>query len=133
MAQGAFAQSLLTSSVNGDGANGKCVRRGSSYAENAVAHSSPGVREPRIADGHVEIVRIAEIIPSGIAEPVFNLTVERQPEYFANGILTHNCSWVPGVSKKSPDRMDAAVYAGLELFPNFTTPRALTEKPEGWA
>lgn len=25
------------------------------------------------------------------AEPVFNLTVEEAPEFFANGVLVHNC------------------------------------------
>jgi hypothetical protein len=25
--------------------------------------------------------------------PVYNLTVADQPEFFANGILTHNCVW----------------------------------------
>ena len=42
--------------------------------------------------------------------PVFNLTVEHEHEYFANGILVHNCLWVPG-DRKSPNRLDALVWA----------------------
>lgn len=41
-------------------------------------------------------------------------------------------SWVPGISKKSPDRMDAAVYAGLDLFPNESLPQSHGTRPEGW-
>lgn len=37
------------------------------------------------------------------SKPVYNLTVEDQHEYFANGILVHNC--------------DALVWAGASLFP----------------
>ncbi len=29
----------------------------------------------------------------GNAVPVWNLEVAEQPEYFANGILVHNCVW----------------------------------------
>lgn len=34
---------------------------------------------------------------TGLSEPVFNLAVAGVPEYFANGVLVHNC--------------DAAIYA----------------------
>lgn len=51
---------------------------------------------------------------SGDTEPVYNLTVQDQPEFFANGILVHNCTWVPG--ETSPDRMDAAVWIFTELL-----------------
>lgn len=43
------------------------------------------------------------------------------------------CTWVPGVTRKSPDRMDAMVYAFLELFPaNPGGVRAHRNKPAGW-
>jgi hypothetical protein len=63
---------------------------------------------------------IIAITPTGIAEPVYNLTVAGQPEYFANGVLVHNCGWVPG-SGPSPDRLDALVWALTELFEGGTT------------
>lgn len=62
---------------------------------------------------------------------VYNLTVEGLPEFFAGGILVHNCrvwhavpmprlddqltGWVPGEGP-SPDRLDAAVWALTELL-----------------
>jgi len=61
---------------------------------------------------------------------VYNLSVNGQPEYFANGVLVHNCKvhhvgsfptledqmcdWVPGEGS-SPDRVDALVWALTEL------------------
>lgn len=37
------------------------------------------------------VVRVSDVSPAGIA-PVYNLTiVSKTPEYFANGILVHNC------------------------------------------
>ena len=38
----------------------------------------------------------------------YNLQVSECPEFIANGILTHNCTWLPG--EKSPDRLDAYVW-----------------------
>jgi hypothetical protein len=46
--------------------------------------------------------------------PVYNLAVAETPEYYANGILVHNCNWTPE-SGKSPDRLDALVWALTEL------------------
>ena len=52
--------------------------------------------------------------------PVFNLSVAEGflPEYYANGILTHNCSMAPDgyVGEGSPDRADALVWALTELM-----------------
>lgn len=36
---------------------------------------------------------------------VWNLQVEGQPEFFANGILCHNCTWEPMSGQASPDRL----------------------------
>ncbi len=50
-------------------------------------------------------------------EPVYNLTVEGSPEYFANGVLVHNCTtWVPGQTSRSPNRIDALVWAMHDLL-----------------
>ncbi len=71
-----------------------------------------------------------ESIEPGLKLPVYNLEVEDSPEYFANGILVHNCkvfhtqtfealedqliTWTPETGK-SPDRLDALVWAMAEL------------------
>jgi len=53
------------------------------------------------------------------AVPVYNLMVEtgHLPEFFADGVLVHNCTFEPDKSRKSPDRLDAFVYATLFLMP----------------
>lgn len=43
--------------------------------------------------------------------PVYNLTVQDEPEFFANGILVHNCTFTGMGNEPSPDRMDALVWA----------------------
>ena len=45
---------------------------------------------------------------------VWDLQVAAEHEYFAGGFLVHNCEWVPG--DKSPDRLDALVWAITELM-----------------
>ncbi|MCA1590911.1 MAG: hypothetical protein LC734_11125, partial [Acidobacteria bacterium] len=32
-----------------------------------------------------------EVVPQNIAIPVYNLSVADHPEFFANGVLVHNC------------------------------------------
>ena len=51
-------------------------------------------------------------------EPVYDIQVEdgHLHEFFANGVLVHNTSWVPG-DGESPDRLDALVYALGGIFP----------------
>jgi hypothetical protein len=51
-------------------------------------------------------------------ENVYNLQVDETPEYYANGILVHNCAFTSDFDRKkndSPDRMDALVWALTEL------------------
>ena len=74
------------------------------------------------------------------AEPVFNLHVEDQHEYVANGILVHNCrvthvASMPDLEDQmcqmagdgylgegSPDRLDAMVWALSSLMLGDTVP-----------
>lgn len=68
--------------------------------------------------------------PSGRPEFVYNLTVADAPEFYAEGLLVHNCSWVPG--EKSPDRMDALVWALTHLMVTSDNPwAALAGKSAG--
>jgi hypothetical protein len=52
----------------------------------------------------------------GVGVPVYNLTVAEGwlPEFYANGILVHNCTWHDDLDW-SPDRLDAAVWNGWGL------------------
>ena len=50
---------------------------------------------------------------------VYNLQIDGPPEYFANGLLVHNCEFTHDFSKEkagySPDRMEALVWGFTEL------------------
>ena len=54
--------------------------------------------------------------------PVFNIEVEGEHEYFANGILTHNCSW------RYPEAWDMLMF-GLRLGTNPRGVVTTTPKP----
>lgn len=41
------------------------------------------------------------------------------------------CAWVPGMTRKSPDRMDALVWGLTECYPNVGKFRASAERPGG--
>ena len=53
---------------------------------------------------------------TGISEPVYDLTVAEDHEFFANGLLVHNCTWQP-TDPLSPGRIDASVYLAYGLLP----------------
>lgn len=52
-----------------------------------------------------------------VTEPVYDIQVEDGylPEFFANGVLVHNSTWVP-TEGKSPDRIDALVHVIRKLL-----------------
>lgn len=56
---------------------------------------------------------VVSITPIG-TRPVYNLEVEGAHEYYANGLLVHNCEWQPGMP--SPDRLDAEVWGYTHLM-----------------
>jgi hypothetical protein len=112
---------------------GHCVNSRHIFANNAARNSlvekgtmSASVLLPVTQNGGIESIE------PGPKLPVYNLEVEGSPEYFANGILVHNCkvfhtqafeeledqltTWTPEVGK-SPDRLDALVWAITELMP----------------
>lgn len=64
----------------------------------------------------VKSVTIKHTLP----EKVYNLRVDEFHEFFANGILVHNCMMTIDFdrtkNKMSPDRVDALVWAGTELM-----------------
>lgn len=95
--------------------SGRKLSHESEPASNAVPRSALPAHERRFVAGpaNVVTVRSVQVLPD--PAPVWNLTVEDQPEFFANGILTHNCTWTPE-SGTSPDRLDALVWALTELM-----------------
>jgi phage terminase large subunit-like protein len=89
-------------------------RRSAMYrARFAGAPSEPETHGASIAVRRVTTLRTT-------AESVFNLKVEGLPEFYANGILTHNCDFTTDFDRKtagySPDRVDALVWAITELM-----------------
>jgi len=79
----------------------------------AERNSSQRVSAQHSAHVDVGASPILSISPSR-KSPVWNLTVDGTPEFLANGVLTHNCLWVPG--EASPDRLDALVWACTDLL-----------------
>ncbi len=76
------------------------------------------------AGENVDICFVLDVQPSGLIEPVFNIEVEGQHEYFANGILTHNCAWTA-----DQDTWDM-MKMGLRLGPNPQVMWTTTPKPK---
>lgn len=64
-------------------------------------------------------VASARIIELDTLAPVYNISVADGylPEFFANGILTHNCNMTTAgyMGERSPDRVDALVWALSDL------------------
>lgn len=121
---------------NGRGCRGKGASIGSTprsfiaSARSAERRLPPPAREGGSANWTVSDDTITNLRLSGRARPVYNLQVEGEQEYFANGILVHNCLWTPG--DPSPNRLDALVwllstpvtYDGIERW-------AKTRRPKG--
>lgn len=97
------------------GTTGRSEWRTTSPAGNAAWSSPPGDRGRSSVAVSVNTGIITGVTPSG-RKRVFNLSVAGQPEYFANGVLTHNCNYTPDGYDGSPDRVDALVYALTELM-----------------
>ena len=58
-------------------------------------------------------------LPQRGPEPVFNLCVQGEHEFFANGLLVHNCNMTPDMDRRimgSPDRVDALVWGFWALM-----------------
>ena len=94
------------------------------YASSAGPRSSrptPGPSAAPASAGYDTGPRVVSVRRLPIRVPVFNIEVEGDHEYYANGILTHNCAW------RYPDAWTQA-QLGLRLGDNpqailTTTPR----------
>ena len=60
---------------------------------------------------HLSTARAVAHAELSTAVPVFNLMIGEGylPEFYANGVLVHNCTWYPELDW-SPDRLDAMVW-----------------------
>lgn len=79
------------------------------HVRNAETKSSLTV--PILRNTVVESVRSEQ----NTVEPVYDLTVEDAHEFFANGVLVHNCVMTPDNKREHDDRADAFVWAFSEL------------------
>ena len=85
------------------------------FASSANWNSKLSATALSSAVGRVGTSSITAIIPSGTAKDVYNLHIDGCHEYFANGLLVHNCvTYVPG--QPSPDRLDAMVHGCVALI-----------------
>jgi len=105
----------------------KALRRGAHDAErNGNVNSRAKWSVKNAEQAFFPPVPGRNIVPSTVAvkcigvkklrkpEAVYNLTVADAEEYFANGLLVHNCTWVPGMA--SPDRLDAMTWGYTEVL-----------------
>jgi len=67
-----------------------------------------------LASADADTIVSIEVIDRSV--PVYNLMVDDVHEFYANGVLVHNCMWIPGETKESPNRVDALVWAVTELM-----------------
>ncbi len=80
--------------------------------------------EPRqsVAREHVATCCVVSVEKLAKQEAVYNIEVQGEHEYFANGILTHNCAW------RYPDTFDMLMF-GLRLGDDPRCAIATTPKP----
>ncbi len=88
------------------------------FANNAASHIKRQDKLLNFVQESVEEFPIVVAIEQSTLTEVWDLTVDGPPEFFANGILVHNCSWEPlsNPPMPSPDRLDAMVWAFTDLM-----------------
>lgn len=99
-----------------------------SLKRNASLHENAGIAgSPSLLDGASFAVSVASTWePAGI-QTVYNLTVEGEHEYIANGIIVHNCD-EPAAWQYDIDAWDQAQF-GLRLGKNPQTVATTTPRP----
>jgi hypothetical protein len=91
--------------------SGPSASRTPSSVRSAPSSSS----QPDSGPSSVLDAAVVRSIKRGPISRVHDLTVEDAHEFFANGLLVHNCTWEPG-SQWSPNRLDAMVWSMTELL-----------------
>ncbi len=125
-----------TSNSNAFSAAGSAPRARSADANSATTTADVGIKRLwqlknaiarhvgsyslRATNAKYIAVRSVTIEHITVAENVYNLAVDGLPEYYANGVLVHNCGFTPDLDRKtagfSPDRVDALVWALSDLL-----------------
>ncbi|MGP8269096.1 MAG: hypothetical protein ACLQLH_03435 [Terracidiphilus sp.] len=87
-----IASALKTAVRRGEGLIVSIMSNGiaSFAAKSSHAKSKP---KPDSAAKSAE-VSVVEVSPVGVHVPVYNLSVAEEPEFYANGILVHNCKYL---------------------------------------
>ncbi|MCK9898147.1 hypothetical protein [Frankia sp. AgB32] len=60
----------------------------------SASSAGPASRQTSIRQGRPAPVHVVDVSALGTRQPVWNLTVDGSPEFFANGVLVHNCDAV---------------------------------------
>lgn len=100
----AFVQQALKSAAQwsekgGNASNLRQKRAGYAEENSRVQDNVPRSVEQNVSGStstpitETVTVSTVEFVTNSVAEPVYNLHVSGEEEYFAQGILTHNCSW----------------------------------------
>jgi predicted phage terminase large subunit-like protein len=79
--------------------------------------SSPtrsGPKNTAVPNARKKVVSVEKLADR---RPVYNLTVEDQHVYFANGVLTHNCDWLAWVGRGLSLMVGAEVKAPVKTAP----------------
>lgn len=102
---------MLASPLPGEHPESTTLPESAQYAE--LATTAIDTACPAVA-----LVRVAGVFKA-LTQPVYDLTVDGQPEFFANGVLVHNC-------------FDATRYAlrALRAFTAKPPPAAATEQDQ---
>ena len=119
------------------GNGGRPENQPSISVSNADKNSFPPPPESDFAHRPAIVATGVGSVEKGPTVPVYNLSVEGTPEFFANGILVHNCrvhhagsfpqledemcEFDALTDQKSPDRMDALVWALTHLTEKSTS------------
>jgi hypothetical protein len=97
---------------------GKIENPGLLFVNNATMNIKQQDKLQNFALGNAEEFPIVVAIEQSSPTKVWDLTVDGPPEFFADGILVHNCSWEPlsNPPMPSPDRLDAVVWGLTDLM-----------------
>lgn len=99
---------------HGEKSNGRTNQNVTSSASGAAPSTNRTARARSSApEGAATVIGV---VSNGATERVYDLTVDDAHEFFASGLLVHNCGWQAG-SPESPGRIDASVYLAYELLP----------------
>lgn len=129
----AFLQASTRLSTIGPSTSGALIARRtherlgrSAFGTRSYALFAAGRTKRPILEGRSIAVRSVGVVERR-KQSVYNLRVACHPEYFADGVLVHNCSFMQDHDEKlmgySPDRVDALVWGFTELFQDMIVSR----------